>query len=64
MVDFPSLASGEWINIRHNETARGTLPELRAAIEAASCLSMFKIRYQFPTYEKCDPDARYSFFRH
>src|SRR5208337_3255557 len=62
MVDFPSLASGEWINTRHNEIARGTLPELRAIVEAASCVSMFKIRYQFPAYEKYDPDARKAVF--
>ncbi|MGB9166378.1 MAG: hypothetical protein WCC41_18345, partial [Rhodomicrobium sp.] len=62
MADFPSLASGEWINIRHNETARGPLRELRAAIEAASCLSMFKIRFQFPAYEKYHSDARKAVF--
>jgi hypothetical protein len=62
MVEFPSLASGEWINTRHNEIARGTLPELRAVVEAASCVSMFKIRYQFPAYAKYDPDARKAVF--
>ena len=35
---------------------------MRAAIEAASCLSMFKVRFQFPTYEKYDPDARKAVF--
>ena len=40
----------------------GSLSELRAAVESASCLSMFKVRFQFPTYEKYDPDARKAVF--
>ena len=62
MVEFPSLASGEWANKQGNEFASGTLSELRAVVEAASCVSMFKIRYQFPVYEKYDPDARKAVF--
>ena len=42
--------------------ARGSLSELRAAVEAASCLSMFKIRFQFPTYERYHSDARKAVF--
>ena len=34
---------------------KGSLSELRAAVEVASCLSMFKIRFQFPTYERYHP---------
>jgi hypothetical protein len=62
MVEFPSLTSGEWINKSGPETRTGSLSELGAVVEAASCLSMFKIRYQFPTYEAYHPDARRTVF--
>jgi hypothetical protein len=62
MVEFPSLAAGEWINEPGHSFARASLRELRAAVEAASCVSMFKIRYQFPTYERYHPDARKAVF--
>ena len=62
MVDFPSLAGGEWINRTGAEPPADSLSELRAAVEAACCMSMFKIRFQFPTYEKYDPDARKAVF--
>ena len=62
MVDFPSLASGEWISKPGSAITKGSLSELRAAVEAASCVSMFKIRFQFPTYERYDPDARKAVF--
>jgi hypothetical protein len=62
MVEFPSLAGGEWIRKPGTEFAKGSLSELRAAVEAASCLSMFKIRFQFPAYERYDPDARKAVF--
>ena len=62
MVEFPSLASGEWINRPGAEVPAGLLSELRATLEAASCLSMFKIRFQFPSYEAYHPDARRAVF--
>ena len=63
MVDFPSLADGMWIERSSAaEIATGSLSELRAAIEAASVVSMFKIRFQFPTYERFDADARKAVF--
>jgi hypothetical protein len=55
LVEFPSLASGEWINKKGKEIACGSLLELRAAIEAVSPVSMFKIRFQFPAYENTIP---------
>jgi hypothetical protein len=58
MVEFPSLAGGEWTNRSGDSIGAESLSELRAAAERASCLSMFKIRFQFPIYEKYDPDAR------
>jgi hypothetical protein len=62
MVEFPSLAGGEWIRKPGTEYRKGSLSDLRAAVEAASCLSMFKIRFQFPTYERYDPDGRKTVF--
>jgi hypothetical protein len=62
MVEFPSLVSGEWISTSGDSLAAETLSELRSAIEGASCLSMFKIRFQFPIYERYDPDARRALF--
>jgi hypothetical protein len=62
MVEFPSLAGGTWINKQKSDLAYGSLRELRAAVEAASCVSMFKIRYQFPVYEKYAADARRAVF--
>lgn len=52
MVEFPSLAGGHWINCAGKEFLANSLAELRSAIEAASPVSMFKIKFQFPTYEK------------
>jgi hypothetical protein len=62
MIEFPSLAGGEWVGKSGTEFAKGSLSDSRAAVEAASCLSMFKIRFQFPTYERYDPDARKAVF--
>jgi hypothetical protein len=62
MVESPSLASGEWVNRPGAEVPAGSLSELRATLEAASCLSMFKIRFQFPSYEAYHPDARRAVF--
>jgi hypothetical protein len=62
MVEFPSLAGGEWVGKSGIEFAKGSLGDLRAAVEAASCVSIFKIRFQFPTYERYDPDARKAVF--
>ena len=57
-----SLASGEWINAKGNEIACGSLLELRVGIEAHSPVSMLKIRFQFPAYEKYNPDPRKAVF--
>jgi hypothetical protein len=62
MVEFPSLADGQWIKKPGTEFKKGSLGELRAVVEAASILSMFKIRFHFPTYEKYNPDARKAVF--
>lgn len=62
MIDFPSLVSGEWINKMGASIAKDSISELRAAVEGASCLSMFKIRFRLPTYERYDPDARRAVF--
>jgi hypothetical protein len=62
LVEFPSLAFGEWIHTKGKEIACGSLLELRVAIEAASPVSMFKIRFQFPAYEKYNPDPRRAVF--
>ncbi len=62
MVEFPSLAGGQWINRDGKEFQANSLAELRQAIEAASQVSMFKIRYQFPAYEKFHRDARKAVF--
>ena len=62
MIEFPSLAGGGWVKSPATEFAEGSLGDLRAAVEATSCLSMFKIRFQFPTYERYDPDARKAVF--
>jgi hypothetical protein len=62
MVEFPSLAGGEWTSKPGTEFRKGSLSELRAALEVASCLSMFKIRFQFPTYERHHADARKAVF--
>jgi len=62
LVEFPTLAHGEWVGKPGTEYQKGSLRELRAMVEAASILSMFKIRFQFPTYEKYDPDARKAVF--
>lgn len=52
MVDFPSLAGGKWTNLPGADIPTTSLLELRKAIEATPPVSMFKIKYQFPTYEK------------
>jgi hypothetical protein len=62
MVDFPTLAGGEWTSKPGTEFRKGSLSELRAAVEVASCLSMFKIRFQFPIYERYHADARKAVF--
>ena len=62
MVEFPSLASGEWIQKQGKDPPVRSIGELRAMLEAASCVSMFKIRYQFPTYERYHPDPRKAVF--
>jgi hypothetical protein len=62
MVEFPSLAGGEWASKPGTEFRKDSLRELRAAVEVASCLSMFKIRFRFPTYERYHADARKAVF--
>ena len=62
MIDFPSLADGEWNSRPGREIAQGSLSELRVAVEGASCVSMYKIRFQFPTYERYVSDPRRAVF--
>jgi hypothetical protein len=62
MVDLPSLAGGQWMKGEGKEFPANSLAELRPAIEAVSRVSMFKIKFQFPTYEKYHPDARKAVF--
>jgi hypothetical protein len=62
MVEFPSLARGEWINRLGSAFAIGSLKELRNAIEAASAVSIFKVRFQFPAYEKFNSNSRKATF--
>jgi hypothetical protein len=62
MVEFPSLGSGEWIQKLGHDLPARSISELRATLEAASCVSMFKIRFQFPTYERYRPDPRKAVF--
>jgi hypothetical protein len=62
MVEFPSLAGGTWNNKQNPYPAYRCLRDLRGAIEVASCVSMFKIRYQFPVYEKYAADPRRAIF--
>jgi hypothetical protein len=62
MVDLPSLAGGQWVKLGGGEIPMNSLAELRNAIAARSAVSMFKIKFQFPTYEKYRPDARKAVF--
>ena len=62
MVEFPSLASGDWIQKSGHDLPARSISELRATLEAASCVSMFKIRFQFPTYERYHANARTAVF--
>jgi DNA polymerase elongation subunit (family B) len=62
MAQFPSLTGGNWINKPGSETPIGSLAQLRSAIEATSAVSMFKIRFQFPIYERFHSDARKAVF--
>jgi hypothetical protein len=62
MVDLPSLAGGQWVKLRGEEIPMSSLAELRNAIAARSAVSMFKIKFQFPTYEKFHQDARKAIF--
>jgi hypothetical protein len=55
-------AEGKWINRPGSDIPTGSLAELRKAIEATSPVSMFKIRFQFPAYEKFHPDPRRAVF--
>ena len=54
MVEFPSMAKGKWT--KRGRINFNSLAELRTIVESASQLSMFKIKYQFPEYEKYHPD--------
>jgi DNA polymerase type B, organellar and viral len=62
MVEFPSLADGKWVNRVREELPQTGLKELRATIEAASIVSMFKVRYEFPFIEKISRNAANSTF--
>jgi hypothetical protein len=55
---WSATAGGKWINRLGSDIPTGSLAELRKAIEATSPVSMFKIKFQLPTYEKFHPDAK------
>jgi hypothetical protein len=59
---WSATAGGKWINRAGSDIPTGSLAELRKAIDATSPLSMFKIRFQLPTYEKFHSDARRAVF--
>ena len=62
MVEFPSLAGGQWINSKGTDFRANSLAELHKTIEAASPISMFKIRYQFPAHERLNSNPRRTVF--
>jgi hypothetical protein len=51
MVEFSSMKGGRWLLYRRNGAPQ-SLRELRAEIEQASLVSIFKIRFEFPFIEK------------
>ena len=61
-IAWSATAGGKWINRPGSDIPTGSLAELRKAIDATSPLSMFKIRFQLPTYEKFHSDARRAVF--
>jgi hypothetical protein len=59
---WSATAGGNWINRPGKDIPTGSLAELRKDIEATSPVSMFKIRFLFPAYEKRHLDARKAVF--
>ena len=58
LAELPSLKEGAWRNVQGGaELSYTSLAELRAKIEAASAVSMFRIDSQFPRFEKYSSDA-------
>ena len=53
-VELPSMKGGTWTHGGYIEI--NSLARLRASIESASMLSMFRIRFRFPQYEKYHAD--------
>ena len=53
-VELPSLApqAGEWVFKTKEESQFKSLQELREIVEASSMVSMFKVKWDFPTFEK------------
>ena len=62
MVEFPSLAYGQWSRRGPSDLPKQRLTELRAAIEATSIFSMFKVRFEFPMIEKLARNVSLSTF--
>jgi hypothetical protein len=62
LLAWAATAGGKWINRPGSDIPTGSLAELRKASDATSPLSMFKIRFQLPAYEKFHLDARRAVF--
>jgi hypothetical protein len=57
LVELRSLKEGAWRNVQGGtELSYTSLAALRAKIEAASAVSMFRIDFQFPRFEKYNSD--------
>jgi hypothetical protein len=59
---WAETARGKWINRSGHDIPTGSLAKLRRAIEATSLISMFKIKFQLPAYEKFHRDAKKAVF--
>ena len=60
IVELPSMKGGDWTKGGYIEIH--SLKALRATIESASMLSMFKVRFNFPKYEKKHADPAKAVF--
>jgi hypothetical protein len=54
-VELPSMKRGDWT--KHGYIKIKSLAELRVTIENASMLSMYKLAFRFPEYERFHKDA-------
>ena len=51
MVELPSMRDGKWKHQKAPSPSK-TLAEIRARLESANILSMYKVKFTFPTYAK------------